>query len=204
MDMNTLVYLTYIPTRCHSVDHFLNERWGVGPYDMKTQYFISILFYDSFGKALLFHHCLSLGNVKVFSPPDHDVIILPNSKIANEKVINLTEPDNKMKVKVTIGVDYNTDIQQAKKIMLDVANKHNDVINTEDRDPFVRLVDFGDSSINLKLYTWVYHLDDQWRVGGEMREEIFEAFKKEGIDIPFPQRVVHMQGYGDNMPSKSG
>ncbi|MCK4757201.1 MAG: mechanosensitive ion channel family protein [Thermoplasmata archaeon] len=147
---------------------------------------------------------IGMRSTKLYNTFDHDVIILPNSKIANEKVINLTEPDNKMKVKVTIGVDYNTDIQKAKQIMLDVANKHTDVINTEDRDPFVRLVDFGDSSINLKLYTWVYHLDDQWRVGGEIREEIFELFKKEGIDIPFPQRVVHMQGYGDNMPSKSG
>ena len=147
---------------------------------------------------------IGMRSTKLYNTFDHDVIILPNSKIANEKVINLTEPDNKMKVKVTIGVDYDTDIQKAKKIMLDVANKHTDVINAEDRDPFVRLVDFGDSSINLKLYTWVYHLDDQWRVGGEMREEIFELFKKEGIDIPFPQRVVHMQGYGDNMPSKSG
>ena len=147
---------------------------------------------------------IGMRSTKLYNTFDHDVIILPNSKIANEKVINLTEPDNKMKVKVTIGVDYNTDIQKAKQIMLDVANKHTDIINAEGRDPFVRLVDFGDSSINLKLYTWVYHLDDQWRVGGEIREEIFELFKKEGIDIPFPQRVVHMQGYGDNTPSKSG
>ncbi len=147
---------------------------------------------------------IGMRSTKLYNTFDHDMIILPNSKIANEKVINLTEPDNKMKVKVTIGVDYKADIHRAKAIMLEVANAHKDVMQDDEHTPFVRLVEFGDSSINLKLYTWVYHLDNQWRVGGEMREEIFEEFKKVGIDIPFPQRVVHMQGYDDNMPSKSG
>ncbi len=147
---------------------------------------------------------IGMRSTKLYNTFDHDVIILPNSKIANEKVINLTEPDNKMKVKVTIGVDYKADIHKAKQIMLDVANDHQEVIEDDDRKPFVRLVDFGDSAINLKLYTWVFHLDDQWRVGGEMREEIFKRFKEAEIDIPFPQRVVHMETYSDNKPSISG
>jgi len=147
---------------------------------------------------------IGMRSTKLYNTFDHDLIILPNSKIANEKVINLTEPDNKMKVKVTIGIDYKADIHRAKAIMLEVANAHKDVIQEEDQSPFVRLVEFGDSSINLKLYTWVFHLDDQWRVGGELREEIFRIYCEEGIDIPFPQRVVHMQGYGDDTPSVSG
>ncbi len=147
---------------------------------------------------------IGMRSTKLYNTFDHDMIILPNSKIANEKVINLTEPDNKMKVKVTIGIDYKADIHKAKAIMLEVATAHKDVMQEEGSAPFVRLVEFGDSAINLKLYTWVFHLDDQWRVGGEMREEIFRRYCEEGIDIPFPQRVVHMQGYDDNVPSVSG
>ncbi len=147
---------------------------------------------------------IGMRSTKLYNTFDHDMIILPNSKIANEKVINLTEPDNKMKVKVTIGIDYKADIHKAKAIMLEVATAHKDVMQEEGSAPFVRLVEFGDSAINLKLYTWVFHLDDQWRVGGEMREEIFRRYCEEGIDIPFPQRVVHMQGYEDDVPSVSG
>lgn len=136
---------------------------------------------------------IGMRSTKLYNTFDHDVIILPNSKIANEKVINLTEPDNKMKVRVAIGVDYKTDIEKAKNIMLEIANAHPDVLKDEDKKPFARLVDFGDSAITLKMYTWVFHLDDQWRVGSELRERIFQRFKNEGIEIPFPQHVVHME-----------
>jgi len=136
---------------------------------------------------------IGMRSTKLYNTFDHDVIILPNSKIANEMVVNLTEPDNKMKVKVTVGVSYDTDIKKAKSIMLDVANTHPDVLQDDDRKPFARLVEFADSAINIKLYTWVNHLDNQWRVGGEIREEIWTRFQEEGIEIPFPQRVIHME-----------
>ncbi|MDO9538191.1 MAG: mechanosensitive ion channel, partial [Thermoplasmata archaeon] len=119
--------------------------------------------------------------------------IVPNNKIANEKVINLTQPDQRMKVKISIGVDYKTNIIRAKEIMLEVANSNPGVITDDEHKPFVRLVDFQDSAVLLKLFTWVHHLDDQWRVASELREEIFNRFKAEGIEIPFPQTVVHME-----------
>jgi small-conductance mechanosensitive channel len=141
---------------------------------------------------------IGMRSTKLYNTFDHDMIILPNSKIANEKVINLTEPDNKMKVRVTVGVDYSTDIHKAKKIMLEAALNNPDTIHDVDRAPFVRLTDFGESAVMLKLYTWVHKLDNQWRVGGEIREEIFRRFKEEGISIPFPQRVVHIREDGQS------
>jgi small-conductance mechanosensitive channel len=136
---------------------------------------------------------IGMRSTKLYNTFDHDVIILPNSKIANEKVINLTEPDNLMKVKVSVGVAYGTDIDKAKNIMLEVANAHPDILQDEGRAPFARMVEFGDSSLDLKLYTWVNHLDSQWRVGSELREAILHRFEEVGIEIPFPQRVVHME-----------
>jgi len=136
---------------------------------------------------------IGMRSTKLYNTFDHDVIILPNSKIANEKVINLTEPDNKMKINVVMGVGYDTDINQAKEIMLTIAQKHEGVMQEEGRAPFVRTVEFADSAIMIKLYAWVYHLDDQWRVAAELREAMFHKFKQVGIEIPFPQRVVHMQ-----------
>lgn len=147
---------------------------------------------------------IGMRSTKLYNTFDHDVIVLPNSKIANEKVINLTEPDNNMKIRVEVGVAYDADINKAEQIMLEVTRNNSAVMKEEGKAPFVRMTAFGDSAINLKVYAWVYHLDDQWRVAHEIRHAVFERFKAEGIDIPFPQRVVHMQGYGDNEPSITG
>lgn len=136
---------------------------------------------------------VGMRSTKLYNTFDHDMIIVPNSKIANEKVINLTEPDNQMKVRVSIGVAYDSDIEKVKQIMLDVANANPDVLKDEGRTPYIRLKDFADSAVMLKVYTWVNHLDNQWRVGSELREQIFKRFKEEGIEIPFPQRVIHME-----------
>jgi MscS family membrane protein len=136
---------------------------------------------------------IGMRSTKLYNTFDHDMIIVPNNKIANEKVTNLTLPDTQMKVQVEIGVDYKSDIKKAKQIMLDAANNNSGVIKDEDKKPFVRLTEFEESAIKLKLFAWVYELDSQWRVGGELREEILTQFRAEGIDIPFPQRVLHFE-----------
>jgi len=137
---------------------------------------------------------IGMRSTKLYNTFDHDMIIVPNNKIANEKVTNLTLPDNKIKVNLSIGIGYKSDVQKAKQIMLDAANKNPAIINDEDdRKPIVRLAEFEDSAIKLKLFAWVYEIDSQWRVGGEIREEILKRFKEEKIDIPFPQRVIHME-----------
>ncbi len=134
---------------------------------------------------------IGMRSTKLYNTFAHDMIILPNSKIANEKVINLTEPDAKIKFNVVIGVDYSTDIPKAKQIVQDVVNNHPDVIKEEGRTPLVRLVDFGDNALILKVFAWVYNLDNQWRVASDIREEVLLRFRDEGISIPFPQVVVH-------------
>ncbi|MCK5309945.1 MAG: mechanosensitive ion channel family protein [Thermoplasmata archaeon] len=136
---------------------------------------------------------IGMRSTKLYNTFDHDMIVLPNSKIANEKVINLTEPDNKMKIKVIMGVAYDTDLDKAKEIMLTASLNHSDVMQDEDHAPFVRVVEFADSSINIRLYAWVHHLDNQWRVASELKENIFHTFNKSGIEIPFPQHVIHME-----------
>jgi MscS family membrane protein len=136
---------------------------------------------------------IGMRSTKLYNTFDHDMIIVPNNKIANEKVTNLTLPDIQMKVQVEIGIDYKSDIKKAKQIMLDAANKNPGVIHDEDKKPLVRLTEFEESAIKLKLFAWVFELDSQWRVGGELREEIITQFRAEGIEIPFPQRVIHME-----------
>lgn len=136
---------------------------------------------------------IGMRSTKLYNTFDHDMIVIPNNKIANEKVVNLTAPDRRMRVKIAIGVGYKTDIQKAKRIMLEIANSTPGIITEEDFKPIVRLSDFHDSAIQLRMFAWVHKLDEQWKVAGEIREGIITRFRKEGIEIPFPQRVIHME-----------
>ncbi|MFO7618989.1 MAG: mechanosensitive ion channel family protein [Thermoplasmata archaeon] len=140
---------------------------------------------------------IGMRSTKLYNTFAHDMIILPNSKIANERVINLTEPDSKIKFNVVIGVDYSTDIPKAKGIIQDVVDKHPDIVHEDGRKPIVRLVDFGDHALMLKIFAWVHNLDNQWRVAAEIREEVLLRFRDQGIGIPFPQMVVHFPDGGD-------
>ncbi len=137
---------------------------------------------------------IGMRSTKLYNTFDHDMIVIPNNKIANEKVVNLTAPDQRMKVKISINVDYNTDIQKAKKVMLDVAAATPGIIMGDEYKPVVRLFKFEDSAIQLRMFAMVDDLGKQWKVTGDIREGILRRFHEEGITIPFPQRTVHLSG----------
>ena len=122
---------------------------------------------------------------------DNTLIIMPNAQIVNEKITNLTYPDPKIRVRVDVGVAYGTDLDKAKQIMIDVCRKHPDVL--EDPEPRCWFIEFGDSSLNMSVMCRVADYGQQWRVGEEIRMKINTRFEEEGIEIPFPQRVVHMK-----------
>lgn len=122
---------------------------------------------------------------------DNTLIVLPNAQIVNEKLTNLTYPDPKIRVRVDVGVAYGTDLDKAKKILIDVCNEHPDVL--DDPEPQCWFIEFGDSSLNLSVMCRVADYGQQWRVGEELRMRINKRFEEEGIEIPFPQRVVHVK-----------
>ena len=80
-----------------------------------------------------------------------------------------------------------------KKLLLDIAYSHKETLTDDDHLPWVRFTKFADSALEFKLYIWVDDLDLQWRVASELREIIHRRFKEEGIEIPFPQRDLHMK-----------
>jgi MscS family membrane protein len=122
---------------------------------------------------------------------DNTLIIVPNTLIINEKLINLTYPDPMIRVRVDVGVAYGTDLERAKAILIDVCREHPDVL--EEPEPQSWFIEFGDSSLNLAVMCRVASYNQQWRVGEDIRMNINKRFEEEGIEIPFPQRVVHLQ-----------
>ncbi len=136
---------------------------------------------------------VGMRSTKLYNTFDHDMIIIPNSDIAGQQIVNISTPDPYFKVRFSMDVSYNSDVDIVKKMILDTAMKHPNVIKTEDRKPFVRLVDFLDSNIRFKLYLWVDDAMNQWKVEAEIKEWLFKEFKEKGIEISYPTHVVYLE-----------
>ena len=137
---------------------------------------------------------IGLRTTWLYNRFDHDIVIFPNKEIASNKIVNLTEPDQKFKAKAAVGVAYGSDLDLVQKIMIEAISKQPGVIlDDPDKKPFVRFQEFGDSSLNFKVTCWIHDIFDQWKISHNTRLEINKRFAEEGIEIPFPQRVVHME-----------
>lgn len=137
---------------------------------------------------------IGLRSTWLYNRFDHDIVIIPNNDMANSRIVNLTEPDQKFKTSAEVGVAYGSDMDMVEKIMLEAIRKQPGVIvDDPDRVPFFRFNEFGDSSLNCKVTAWIDDLFDQWKISHNARLEINRRFNEEGIEIPFPQRVVHME-----------
>lgn len=137
---------------------------------------------------------IGLRTTWLYNRFDHDIVIFPNKTLAGTMIVNLTEPDQKFKTHAEVGVAYGTDLGKVEEIMLEAIKKQPGVIvDDPDRVPFFRFNEFGDSSLNCKVTAWIHDLFDQWKIAHNTRLDIYKRFAEEGIEIPFPQRVVHME-----------
>lgn len=119
---------------------------------------------------------------------DNKSLIFPNSILTKEKFINYSHADNIVRFEISVGVHYNTDIDLASKLLIEAALENNFVLKNE--EPIVRLEDFGDSSLDLKLFYFSTHLFRAPQTKNEIRREILKKFKANGINIPYPIRTL--------------
>ncbi len=123
---------------------------------------------------------------------DNITIIVPNSKFIEENVVNWSFEDNMVRFRIPIGVAYDTDLNLAKKVLLEIAKENKDVL--DEPKSAVRLIKFNDSSIDLEL--WVWTRDKLQRKGvlfSEINFAIWEKFRDNDIEIPFPQTDLHIR-----------
>src|SRR3546814_818370 len=119
---------------------------------------------------------------------NHEVI-LPNSQITSVPIINFTARAQR-RIDVAVGISYDADVRQARKVLLDLANAHAKVLADPAADVIVTAL--GDNSVNLSLRAWVETADYALT-----RSDLVEATHRElgaaGIGIPYPQRDVHVR-----------
>ena len=122
---------------------------------------------------------------------DETVVILPNSKIANSKIINYNQPASKIKEKITIGVAYGSDINKVKKMLLNIAENTEGV--EEDPEPSVYFTEFLDHALEFVIVTWVDSPKKKFTVKTKINEEIYRRFNEEGIQIPYPTQDIYLK-----------
>jgi small-conductance mechanosensitive channel len=120
---------------------------------------------------------------------DNKSIIIPNSKVWGEPIVNYTANSTRM-IDMQVGISYGDDIGKAIKVAMDIIKKHNKVL--KEPEPYVAVSNLGDSSVDLLVRPWV-NTDDYWTTKWDLIKNIKEAFDKEGISIPFPQRDINIK-----------
>jgi small-conductance mechanosensitive channel len=125
---------------------------------------------------------------------DRSDVIVPNSELISSQVTNWMFRDHIGRVIVPIGVAYGSDVEKVKAILLDIAFKHPLVITQSPvlPKPAVLFRTFGDSSLNFEIRCFIREIDSRMAVVSEMNFSIDKAFRAADIQIPFPQRDVHM------------
>ncbi len=121
---------------------------------------------------------------------DDKYIILPNSILTGGSLINWTHHSEMSRFNVTVGVSYSSNVERVMSIMKEVAIAH--PLVSPEREPFARLINFGDSSIDFEVLFWtadVFRVDN---IKSDIRIGIINAFRQHNVEIPFPQRVMHV------------
>lgn len=122
---------------------------------------------------------------------DNVDIIVPNGQFITEAVTNETYGDRRVRVSITVGVAYGSDTARVREVLLQVAQSSPRVI--ADPPPQVLFKDFGESSLDFELLAWLADPREENPAASDIRFAVDQAFRAAGIEIPFPQRVVHLR-----------
>jgi small-conductance mechanosensitive channel len=118
--------------------------------------------------------------------------LIPNEQLITNKVINWSFSNPNVRIKIPVGISYDSDIHAAMEQMLAAAGKNPRVLGYP--QAVARLISFGDSTINLELRIWINDPQNGITdVCSAIQIDIWEAFKAQGISFPFPQRDLHIR-----------
>ena len=122
---------------------------------------------------------------------DNIAIIIPNSKIINDKVINWSHQQKKTRFRINVGVAYGSDVDLVIKVLEESALEHPDISDKELTE--ARFIDFGDSSLNFELLFYSKNIFRIEKMKSDIRKIIIRNFMKNNITVPFPQMDVYLK-----------
>ena len=119
---------------------------------------------------------------------DNKTIIIPNGGLATSSLINYSTEENR-RIEWTFGIGYGDDTEKAKGILKELCEADERIL--KDPETFIAISALADNSVNFVVRSWVKS-SDLWNVYFEMNEKVYNAFNKEGLNIPFPQMDIHL------------
>jgi small-conductance mechanosensitive channel len=129
--------------------------------------------------------------VRTFSNID---VVIPNERFLTESVKNYSKSPN-VRGKIEIGVGYDSDPKEVRRLLKEIVSSHETVL--KDPEPAVFFVNFGASSLDFLVIFWVEDFSDWYGTETDLRMMIWQAFKTHNIEIPFPQRDLHVRTFPD-------
>ncbi|MDR8391313.1 mechanosensitive ion channel [Aliifodinibius sp. S!AR15-10] len=160
------------------------------------------------GLIILFERPISIGDRVMVGDIEGDVIeinirstkirtlnnisiIVPNSEFVSQDVINYSHGDPTFRVDIEVGVSYSSDLEIVLQCLHKVADENEHV--QKKPEPQVHLTSFGDSAWNMQLRAWIADVKNHPRVRNELNQAIVHKFRENKVEIPFPQRDLHMR-----------
>lgn len=160
------------------------------------------------GIILIFERPIQVGdmvNVKTYTGIVKDIsirasivktfdgaeVIIPNGHLISEEVINWTLSDQHRRVEVIVGVAYGSDVEKVKTLFEELLSDFKGILKLP--KPMVLFQEFGDSSLNFSLRFWVSNIDDWLQLKSDITTAVYHILKEAGIEIPFPQRDLHVK-----------
>ena len=123
----------------------------------------------------------------VLTTPDNKIIFAPNGAMSSAVVTNYSRKETR-RLDFTFGVEYGTDFQQARTILMEIINEDTRIL--KDPAPIVEVGALADSSVNITVRVWV-NASDYWAVNFDMNKNVYATFNEKGISFPFPQLNGH-------------
>jgi small-conductance mechanosensitive channel len=136
---------------------------------------------------------------------DGKEVMVPNEDFITSRVANLTHTTTKGRVDITVGVSYGTDLRLAYDLIKKAADEYESAVHDDDENaPQVYLRDFATSSVDFLLTFWLEDVSKgRWRAKSDVMFTIWESFEENNIEIPFPQRDIHLRsGFKELMPEE--
>ncbi len=169
------------------------------------------------GLILLFERPIKIGDRVTVGDTEGDVLdinirsttirtlnnitfIVPNSEFVSTRVINWSHGDTRTRLEVSVGVSYSSDLDLVLNVLKEIADENPAVLKNPKSD--VIFVDFGDSAWNLRLRVWIQNPKMYLKIRSELNCAIVHKFRKYNIEIPYPQRDLHLRS-PDNIMIKS-
>lgn len=133
---------------------------------------------------------------------DNVSIIVPNSEFTSSRVINWSHHNQDIRFRIPVSVAYGSDVDKVVRLLIEVGNENPDVM--KEQPPATRLKEFGDNGIHFELLVWTSTLiHRRGKFINDINMGIVRKFREHGIEIPFPQRDLHLKsGFGHTAPTK--